>query len=122
MTKQTGTALETALAYHDAWRKGDFDAAMRSVADDIVCEAPPGRIEGASAFRGFMEPFVRSLTRYERLAAFGDDATAVVIYDTDTELVDGAPGAEWVTVVDGRITDMRIIFDRLPFVDARGAA
>jgi limonene-1,2-epoxide hydrolase len=121
MTTETPSALEIALEYHDAWT-GSFDAAMQHVADDIVCEAPPGRIDGASAFRAFMEPFVRSLTRYECLAAFGDGATAVVVYDTDTELVDGAPGAEWVTVEDGRITHMRIIFDRLPFAQARGTS
>lgn len=121
MATETMTALETVLAYHEAWKTGDVDAAMRHVADDIVCEAPPGLIEGASAFRGFMGPFVGGLTRYERLAAFGDDTTAVVVYDTDTELVEGAPGAEWVTVVQGTITHMRIIFDRLPFAEARRA-
>jgi hypothetical protein len=33
-----------------------------------------------------------------------------------------APGAECVTVADGKITHMRIIFDRLPFEEARKAA
>lgn len=114
-------ALDTALAYHRAWSSGDFDQAMTHIADDITCQAPAGVLKGADAFRAFMEPFSRIATRVEVRAAFGDDKTAVVVYDTDTVPVRDAPGAEWVTVADGRITHMRIIFDRLPFEEARRA-
>jgi hypothetical protein len=58
----------------------------------------------------------------ELIAAFGDDTTAVVMYGTDTVPVKDTPGAECVTVADGKITHMRIIFDRLPFEEARKAA
>lgn len=115
-------AVETALAYHRAWTSGDFERAMGLIAPDIVCEAPAGRLQGASAFRGFMEPFTRIVTRSELLAAFGDERTAVLVYDTATVPVADAPGAEHLTVVDGRITRMRIIFDRLPFEAARRGA
>ena len=114
-----GAAVQVALDYHRAWTTGDFEQAMRFVADDIVCLAPGGRLEGADAFRGFMGPFARMLTRSELLAAYGDDTTAVLVYDTDTVLVDGAPGAELLTVADGRISQLRIIFDRAPFEAAR---
>ncbi|GIG65283.1 nuclear transport factor 2 family protein [Phytomonospora endophytica] len=114
------TALRTALAYHHAWTGGDFEDAMAFIADDIVCLGPAGRVEGAAAFRDFMGPFSKIATKVELRAAFGDDTNAVVVYDTDTVPVKDAPGAEWVTVEDGRITRMRIIFDRLPFEAARG--
>jgi hypothetical protein len=39
-----------------------------------------------------------------------------------TPLVPSAPGAELVTVEDGRVTHLRLIFDRLPFAQARGEA
>jgi hypothetical protein len=122
MGDDSGTALETALAYHRAWTGGDFEKAMAYIADEIVCRAPSGRLEGAEAFRGFMGPFARICTRSELVAAFGDDATAVLVYDTDTVPVRDAPGAERLTVEDGLITHMRIIFDRLPFEEARRAA
>jgi hypothetical protein len=115
-------ALDTALAYHQAWTGHDFERAMIYIAEDIGCQAPSGTLEGAEAFRGFMGPFVQILTRSELVAAFGDDQKAVVIYDTDTVPVTNAPGAECVTVNDGKITHMRIIFDRLPFEQARRAA
>jgi hypothetical protein len=117
-----GAALDVAVAYHRAWTAHDFETAMTYIADDIVCDAPAGRLEGAEAFRGFMGPFVGILTGSHLVAAFGDDETAVVVYDTDTLPVKNAPGAECVTVRGGKITHMRIIFDRLPFQTARRPA
>ena len=115
-------ALQTALAYFRAWTSHDLDWAMTYIADDIICQAPGQRLEGAAAFRGFIAPFMQILTSSELIAAFGDDTTAVVMYGTDTVPVKDAPGAECVTVADGKITHMRIIFDRLPFEEARKAA
>jgi hypothetical protein len=115
-------ALDTALAYHRAWTSHDFELAMTYVSEDIVCQAPAGTLTGAEAFRGFMGPFVQILTRSQVIGAFGDDEKAVVMYDADTLPVKDAPGAECVTVKDGKIAHMRIIFDRLPFEEARRAA
>lgn len=122
MTDTTSPALRTALAYYQAWTSHDLDKAMTYIADDIVCEAPAGILHGAEAFRGFMGPFVDIVVDSQLLASFGDDRTAVLIYDTRTRPVEEAPGAELVTVVDGAITHMKIIFDRLPFDAARRQA
>lgn len=122
MNDHRSAALETALSYHRAWTSGDFELAMTHVSPDIVCQAPAGRLQGAEAFRGFMGPFAQTLTRSQLVAAFGDEHTAVLFYDTDTVPVLDAPGAECLTVADGKITHMRIIFDRLPFDAARRQA
>jgi len=122
MNEQSTAAMDVALAYHRAWTSHDFDRAMTYIAEDIVCQAPAGRLEGADAFRGFMGPFAQMLTRSNLVAAFGDDEKAVLMYDTDTVPVQDAPGAECLTVAGGKITHMRIIFDRLPFEAARRAA
>ena len=122
MTDTTSPALRTALAYYQAWTSHDLDKAMSYIADDIVCDAPAGRIEGAAAYHAFMAPFVGILRGTRLLAAFGDEATAVVMYDTETVPVASAPAAECVTVRDGRITYSRFLFDRLPFEEARRAA
>ena len=119
MNEQTSAALDTALAYHRAWTSHDFDQAMTHIGENIVCQAPAGRIDGAEAFRAFMEPFSQILTASKLLAAFGDETTAVLMYDADTVPVQEAPGAECLTVTAGKITHMRIIFDRLPFDQAR---
>jgi len=119
MTEATSPALRTALAYYHAWTSHDLDQAMSYIADDIVCDAPAGVLKGTDAYRGFMSPFVQILTGSELLAAFGDDTTAVIVYDTQTIPVKSAPAAECVTVADGKITRSRFIFDRLPFDAAR---
>jgi hypothetical protein len=122
MTEATSTALRTALAYYQAWTSHDLDKAMSYIADDIICDAPAGRLEGAAAYRAFMGPFVQILTGSKLIAAFGDDTTALIMYDTETVPVKSAPGAECVTVTDGKITYSRFIFDRAPFDAARPTA
>jgi ketosteroid isomerase-like protein len=122
VTENLGKALEVALAYYEAWTSKDLERAMTYVADDIICDAPAGRIEGAQAYRGFIGPFVEILVRAELIAAFGEDETALIMYDTQTLPVPSAPGAECLTVEDGKITRSRFLFDRAPFQEARAAA
>lgn len=122
MTEKTSSAVETALVYHRAWTSHDFERAMTFVAEDIVCDAPAGRIVGADAFRAFMGPFTQILTNSNVIAAFGDDETASLMYGTETVPVKNAPGAECLTIRNGTITHIRIVFDRLPFDAARKAA
>lgn len=117
----SSTALDVALAYHRAWSAADLDGALAFIADDVVCEAPPGRLSGIDAYRAFMEPYVAQLLGVTLLAAFGDDETAVVMYDSRTRLVAQAPGAECVAVADGKIVHSWFVFDRAPFQAARAA-
>jgi len=122
MTEHPSPALQVALAYYQAWTSKDIEAAMGHLADDVVCDAPAGRIEGAEAYRQFLGPFAQMLLGDELLAAFGDDTSAVLVYDTRTPPVASAPGAECLTIQDGKIVYNRFIFDRLPFEAARLAA
>jgi hypothetical protein len=122
MAETTSPALRTALAYYQAWTSHDLDQAMSYIADDIVCDAPAGRLEGAAAYRAFMGPFVQILIRSELIAAFGNGQSALIMYDTETVPVKSAPGAECVTVTGGRITYSRFVFDRAQFDAARRAA
>ena len=122
MTDTTSPALQTALAYYQAWTSHDLDKAMSYIADEIVCDAPAGRLEGAAAYRGFMGPFVQILRGATLIAAFGDEHTALIMYGTETVPVPSAPAAECVTVTDGKITHSRFIFDRAPFDAARSTA
>jgi len=122
MTGHDSPALEVARAYYQAWTGKDIEAALRHLADDVVCDAPAGRLQGIEAYRRFLGPFSEMLLDSELLAAFGDSTTAVLVYDTATPLVASAPGAECLTVRDGKIVHNRFIFDRLPFEAARRSA
>jgi hypothetical protein len=118
----TSSALETALAYHEAWTGDEFGKAMACIAEDIVCDTPLGRFEGAAAFRDFLEPFAQRLVRSSLTAAFGDDTAALIMYETTTPFVANGTAAEHLTVQDGEITHIRLVFDQLPGVEARKAA
>jgi SnoaL-like domain len=122
MTDQNSPALQVALAYYHAWTGKNIDEAMSYIAPEIVCDAPAGPIHGAQAYRAFIGPFAQMLVGAELIAAYGDDDRAMVMYDTETVLVKSGPGAECVTVTDGKIVYSRFIFDRLPFELARRAA
>ena len=121
MHDDASPALRVALAYYRAWTSKDIDLAMTYLAEDVVCDAPAGRNEGRAAYRAFIGPFAQMLVDATLIAAFGDEETALVMYDTRTTLVPSAPGAECVTVRDGRIVHSRFLFDRLPFEAARQA-
>ena len=122
MTRDSSPALSVALAYYHAWTGKDVDLAMTYVAGGVVCEAPAGRIEGVEALRQFMTPFARMLTGSELIAAFGDEETALLLYNPHTALVQDAPSAEHFTVKDGKIVHDLLVFDRTPFDAARRAA
>jgi hypothetical protein len=122
MTDSTSPALRVALAYYEAWTAKDVDGAMALLADDVVCEAPAGRIEGVDGYRAFLGPFAGMLISATLIAAYGDQDQALIMYDTASPLVPSAPGAECLTVRDGRIVHCRFLFDRLPFELARQRA
>jgi ketosteroid isomerase-like protein len=121
MTEQS-KALQVALAYHEAWSSQDLDKAMEYVAEDVVLHAPDGRIDGSAAYRESVGHFVAILKGTTVWAAFGDDETAVLVYDTETSMLTSAPGAEHVSVRDGKIISSRLIFDRLPFTQPAAAS
>lgn len=113
-------AADLAVRYHQAWTSGRLDDAWALLADDVVCHGPAGPMQGRGAVASFMGGFASTLTGATLLAAHGDASSAVVYYDTSTDAVRSAPAAELVTVSDGQITQIRIVFDRLPFALARG--
>jgi hypothetical protein len=116
----TSPALQTALAYYRAWTGKDLDAAMGYLAEDVICDAPAGRIAGIDAYRQFLAPFAEQfLIRANLIAAFGDDTTALIMYDTETIPAVSAPAAECVTVRDSKIVYNRFVFDRTPFEEFR---
>ncbi|SNT37766.1 SnoaL-like domain-containing protein [Asanoa hainanensis] len=116
----TSSPLQIALSHHRAWTSKDLAAAMAYVADDVVLDAPAGRLTGIEAYRQFLRPFAEQfLVRAELIAAFGDETTALIMYDTETIPAASAPAAECVTIRAGKIVHNRFVFDRLPFEEFR---
>ena len=115
MTERNGKALAVARSYFDAMASKDVGTIASISSDDIVCTSPLGELKGAAAFRGFQEGFARMIKQLTLLAAFGDDAEAVIVYDADTHPVANAIVAEHLTVKDSKIASTRVIYDATPF-------
>jgi ketosteroid isomerase-like protein len=120
MSEKQAKAVEVAVAYHRAWTSGNLDSAAKRLSEDVMCHAPSGTMYGRDAVRAFMEPFAASLTSSTLLAVYGTDDEALLMYDTANRAVPSAPGAELYRIRNDQITEIHIIFDRLPFALARG--
>ncbi|MDX3660130.1 nuclear transport factor 2 family protein [Streptomyces sp. ID05-26A] len=121
MTSATGAAASIARTYVQAWTSGDAEKALSLVADDVVCEAPSGRIEGIDGYRRFLAPFVGRMLRGEVLDVLGHDTRAVTVYSVDLPFVRNLHGAEHLTVTDGKISHVISVFDMSPILAARAA-
>jgi len=84
MNNPHSPALQTALAYYNAWRNRDHDTAMNVVADTVVAETPFGRLEGGAALHESETEFANILTGATLIASFGDKDTALLLYNTHT--------------------------------------
>lgn len=111
-------ALNVVLDYHRAWTGGAIDNALELVAEDIVCDAPSGRVAGIEAYRSFLSNFQPVVTGYDLIAALDDEETAVLVYDLHTAPVKSALTCECFTVRNGKIIQNRLIFDPSPFIAA----
>jgi len=118
MTATNGLAQKIAEAYARAWTSGDVDKAMTYLADDIVCDAPAGRVEGVAAYRPFTQEFVDVLTSATITKVLADDTSAAIVYSFDTQWVKDFRCMEYVTVEDGKIKHILTVFDRLPAAEA----
>ncbi|MFD4636083.1 nuclear transport factor 2 family protein [Lentzea sp. NPDC058436] len=116
----TGTAQTIADEYVRAWTGGDAEKALSLVADDVVCEAPSGRIEGIEGYRQFLAPFVGRMLKGEVIDVLGHDTRAVTVYAVDLPFVKNLHGTEYLTVTDGRISHVISVFDMSPMLKARG--
>lgn len=116
------TAIATKIAdeYLRAWLGRDVEKALSYLADDVVCDAPAGRITGLTGYRRFLEPFVKILVSGEVTDVLGDDTHAATVYAVDTPFAKDFRGMEYLTVEDGKITHIVSVFDRAPMMRAAG--
>ena len=111
------SVFKVAQAYFDAMAAKDVAGIMKLVSQDITCSSPLGALAGASAFRGFQDGFARMTERLTLVAALADDGDAMLVYVANTKPVAEAYVAEHLTVRDGKIVALRVIYDSAPFAD-----
>jgi ketosteroid isomerase-like protein len=109
-------AMEVVGRYKQAFGSGDIAAARALLADDLHFQGPIDEFHSADDYiqsLAKLAPIVTG-TDVKRTLADGDDV--VTIYDLHTNTPAGtSPVAEWATVRNGKIAELRVFFDARPF-------
>jgi hypothetical protein len=116
----SSAAQKIAEEYVRAWTGRDVEKALSLAADNVVCEAPNGTFEGIDRLREFLEPFVGTLVDATVVDVLGNDTHAAAVYVTDTQFLKNFRGMDYITVENGKITQIISHFDLLPMAQAGG--
>ncbi|MFE2972388.1 nuclear transport factor 2 family protein [Streptomyces sp. NPDC059340] len=116
----TTAARDVALAWLDARLAHDLDAVLGHAADNIVYDAPGTHLTGKDAFREAEAMFLPMITGVKVISAFGNDTSALLMYSIDTAPVPANTTGAHLTVTDGKISTLRIVYDQTPFAALQG--
>ncbi len=115
------TATDTkqlAEGYAKAWTSGDVETALTFLADDVVCDAPAGQVNGVAEYRPFTQEFVDRLVSATITKVLADAESAAIVYSFDTQWIKNFRCSEYMTIENGKIKHITTIFDRLPMAEA----
>jgi SnoaL-like domain len=105
-------ALAIARAFEAAWQGKDFEKARSYLAGDVVMNHPFGRETNAEAVIGQYTGISPVVTGPAKgLAGFGDDTTALIMYELPTSVFGTAVTAMRYVVRDGKITELTLVYD-----------
>ena len=103
-------ALAVARAYHDAWRRRDYQAAWKLLSDGLTVDVPINSYDSKAAFAAAAQRTREMAAAVTPIAEFGTDGEAVLLYDLTLPIGD-LRIAEYVAVRGGRITKITHIHD-----------
>ena len=108
------TARDVVDKYNRALAAKDFAAARRHLADNLRFEGPIDRFESADDYIAAITRLYGMVKGIEHQATIveGDDVAVFYVLDTPAAK---SPVAEWYTVRDGKIVQLRAYFDARPF-------
>lgn len=105
------TPAEIAVAFVDAFARGDTEAMAALVADDIVFESPQVRLAGAGAVLEAIGGFAQVVVGVRDVHVVGDDERAMIMYDMETGPFGTLKAVDHIVVRDGRIVSDTLVFD-----------
>jgi predicted ester cyclase len=107
---------EIVLAFVDALNRGDFDAARKSVADDMKFVGVLGSRDGGDAYFHDMK---HMRLKYDVKKAFSDGDDVCLFFDVTMAGVT-VLCAGWYQLSNGKIRSYRVIFDPRTVLEAAG--
>jgi SnoaL-like domain len=110
MTDDDGAAL-AATTYFDAWLAGDVARLHSVLAADVDFAGPLGQVTGRDDCLRGLEGLAKIMTGIEIRMVFTSGSDVLTWYDMLTTVADPVPVANWMQVLDGKITRIRVAFD-----------
>jgi ketosteroid isomerase-like protein len=109
-------AAEVVERYQRAFGSGDVPTARSLLADDLHFKGPIDEFDSADAYIESLARLATIVTGKEVKKVLADGNDVVTIYDLHTNTPAGTSSvAEWATVRNGRIAELRVFFDARPF-------
>lgn len=109
----------TALAYLDAIAKKDLGRLETLVAPDVQFTGPVSQLRGFRDLRAAFERISAVHVRSDIKRVFSDGNDVCVIYDFVTDTAGTLPTIEWLTLANGRIANIKLYYDQVPWLKIR---
>src|SRR5215472_16592569 len=113
------TAADVVESYSRALSARDFETAHALLADDLRFEGPIDTFDRADDYMNAIKGLLAMARGLEHQATIAEGDEVAVFYRLDTPVA-VAPVAEWYSVRDGKIAQLRAYFDARPFAPAAG--
>ena len=98
--------------YHKAWTSGDFITARRCLADNLDFKGSIDTFQNADDFVNALKGFKGVLRDTTLLKSYFDHSGGAILYDCNTATPAGViRTAEFFSVENGKITEIRLVFD-----------
>src|SRR5262245_34791840 len=102
--------------YQRAFGSGDAQTARSLLADDLHFKGPFEEFDSADAYMQSVARLAQIVTGTDVLKVLAEGDDVVTIYDLHTNTPAGTSNvAEWATVKNGKIAEIRVFFDARPF-------
>jgi hypothetical protein len=108
--------------YHNAWTTGDFATARRCLADNLDFKGSIDTFQKADDFLDALKGFKGMVRGVRLLKSYFDQNGGSLLYDCDTATPAGAiRTSEFFSVDNGKITEIRLVFDAAELRKLMGA-
>jgi len=105
--------VAVSLEYIEAVGRKNFDRVAGLLHDDVEFHVPGKTMQGVEQYLGALKRLGAILERNDVKATLVDGNDVCVVYDFVTDTAVGAvPSVEWLTLEDGRIRTVRLIFHK----------
>jgi len=108
------TSTDIVEQFAAAMSSGDFGPARSLMADDLHFIGPIDEFHRADDYLEALQKLFSMVRGVENQATVAQDPEVVRFFVLDTPVA-RAPVAEWYTVKDGKIAELRAYFDARPF-------